>query len=205
MSSHERRTAARRLSVAVITALTFVAVTVRFGSALATSSVSSQLLFGPKQYLRTTGAPNQYTDRFSLTTIGSGPFVLRVVNGDNAGGHRISSATITLNSATILSQKDFSQNVATLERNVALKTGTNTLQVTLASTPGSYLTISILAPAVKPVAVSLKPDPLSLRSGTSGALTATLSPIPTAPGRLAVTTSARAIAGVPTSVAFAAG
>lgn len=99
-------------------------------------------VFGPRRFDRTTGSPNQYTEQFSLPPCATAPYNLHVQNGSSSGTNRISSATVKLNGATILSQSDFNQNVSVIDRTVTL-TATNTLDVSLASSPGSYLTITI--------------------------------------------------------------
>jgi uncharacterized protein RhaS with RHS repeats len=53
--------------------------------------------------------------------------------------------------------------------------------------------------------VGLGPNPLALTAGTSGTLTATLSPTPTAAGTLNVTSSNPQAATVPASVSFTSG
>src|SRR5882724_11588047 len=99
-------------------------------------------IFGPTTYTRTTGAPNQYTTTFTLPAWIANPYDLHIVNGSPTGSDRISSATITLNGVQVAGPSDFNQNVATIDRSVTLQ-ATNTLQVTLASKPGSYLTINV--------------------------------------------------------------
>jgi len=59
---------------------------------------ASALLFGPKQYVRTTGKPNVYKDTF-LAKPGKG--WLYILNGDEDGENRVSSAIITLNGKDI--------------------------------------------------------------------------------------------------------
>jgi hypothetical protein len=99
-------------------------------------------VFGPQTYTRTTGAPNEYTTTFTAPPWIVSPFNLHIVNGDASGKNRISSATIALNGVQIAGPSDFNQNVATIDRSATLQ-ATNTLQVTLASKPGSYLTINV--------------------------------------------------------------
>jgi hypothetical protein len=99
-------------------------------------------VFGPQTYTRTTGAPNQYTTTFTAPSWIVSPYDLHIVNGDANGKNRISSATIALNGVQIAGPSDFNQNVATLDFSVTLQ-ASNTLQVTLASKPGSYLTINV--------------------------------------------------------------
>jgi hypothetical protein len=126
------------LSVAIWHALT---------SAQATASVP---VFGPKKYVRTTGAPNQYEDRFDIPNSIRSPFTLHIVNGDAAGAERISSATITLNGVAVATPKDFSKQVGTIDLPITLQ-ASNTLHVTLASEPEGFLTIGILANDRAPV------------------------------------------------------
>ena len=102
-------------------------------------------VFGPTTYTRTTGSPNQYTTTFTAPAWVVSPYNLHIVNGEASGNNRvygISSATITLNGVQVAGPSDFNQNVATLDRSVTLHP-TNTLQVTLASKPGAFLTINV--------------------------------------------------------------
>lgn len=71
-----------------------------------------------------------------------GPFTLFVTNGSPSGEHRASSARVMLNGRAIFRPNDFNQNVASLEAQVDIQ-ATNTLDVSLASAPGSYLIIRI--------------------------------------------------------------
>ncbi|WP_447975230.1 RHS repeat-associated core domain-containing protein [Nitrospira sp. Kam-Ns4a] len=173
-------------------------------AAVQAESQPDRLLFGPKQYVRTTGAPNQYTDTFTVPASVGAPFLLHIVNGDTAGGHRLASATITLNGVQVAGPNDFNQNVAVVDRPVTLQPS-NTLQVTVASKPGSYLTLSVFGTTIFPTPVSLTPNPLSIMEGAVGTLTATLSPTPTDAGTLAVSSTAPGVASVPASVSFASG
>src|SRR5689334_3784682 len=127
----------RRVLGACLTLLTFGPVLQWHPPAYAQAqSAIADTVFGPKRYVRTTGKPDEYDDRFTLPAGATGPFTIRITNGDD-DGHRVSSATITLNGIAIAQPKDFSQNVAALVRTVTLQTN-NTLHVTLASAPGSF-------------------------------------------------------------------
>lgn len=99
-------------------------------------------IFGPQQYDRTTGPPNQYTATFSLPTWVISPFQLNIQNGDGLGNNRISSGTVSVNGVQIVGPSDFNQNVATISRTIALQTQ-NTLNISLASKPGSYIVLNI--------------------------------------------------------------
>ncbi len=58
-------------------------------------------VFGPKRYTRTTGAPNVFTDTVAVPAGVVSPYVLKVVNGEPDGSHRVSSATIAVNGAEV--------------------------------------------------------------------------------------------------------
>lgn len=62
-------------------------------------------IFGPEQYLRTTGSPDLYTDTFSGVT-GGGRIVIK--NGNNESGKKVeggvSSATVNVNGVEIFSR-----------------------------------------------------------------------------------------------------
>ncbi|HWS90118.1 MAG TPA: Ig-like domain-containing protein [Pyrinomonadaceae bacterium] len=99
-------------------------------------------LFGPRKFVRGKGAPFTEVERFTLPADVAGPFTLEVQNGEPGGANRVSSATIKLNGVEIFGQSDFSQNVPTLSREVTLAAN-NTLEVKLASQPGSFLVINV--------------------------------------------------------------
>jgi hypothetical protein len=163
-----------------------------------------QVLFGPTQYNRTDGVPNEYSGSFSVPASVGAPFKLRIVNGAANGQNRSNSGRVTLNGTQVVGPNDFGQNVALIERSVNLGPN-NTIQVRLTSAPGSYITLSVLGTRILPVPTSLAPNPISITVGATGTLTATLSPSPTTPGILSVTSGNTAVASVPASVSFAAG
>ena len=162
-----------------------------------------QQIFGPTQYLRTTGAPNQYTDTITVPANVGEPFLLHIVNGQSNGQNRISSAWITVNNVQVAGPADFGQNVAIVDRTITLNPGTNQLKVKVASTPGAYLTVRVYGTKILPTPTALSPNPLNLTAGSTGTLTATISPIPTTAGSLTVTSSNTGVATVPSSIAFA--
>jgi hypothetical protein len=96
-------------------------------------------LLGPKQYVRTDGLPNIYTDSFPGRS-GQGKII--VTNGGVDGTVAISSAIIKINGIQIFGPSDFNQNVRLLERMVSLQ-DENTISVELRSKPGSFLSIQI--------------------------------------------------------------
>jgi len=112
------------------------------GSVWPAHSGSSITTFGPRRFDRTTGPPNQYLEQFSLPANATSPYTLHIRNGALDGTNRVSSATVKLNGVVILSPSDLNQNVAGVDRTVTLVSA-NTLEVSLASVPGSYLIIDI--------------------------------------------------------------
>lgn len=167
-------------------------------------STPDTVVFGPTQYLRSGSAPNEYAESFTLPSHVTAPYLLRVVNGEASGANRISSAWITVNGVQVAGPNDFGQNVAQVERALTLQAN-NTLEVRVASTPGAYLTITVLATRIPTVPTTLSPNPLAITAGAAGTLTAALAPPPIEAGTLAMASANPAIASVPASVAFGAG
>ncbi len=114
---------------------------------LAALPVAAAPAFGPKTYERTNGASDVYNDTFTAPAAATA--YLWIENGDD-GGDRTSSATIVLNGTTVAGPTDFSQKVDTFARQVALVSGSNTLQVTMDGEAGSYITLAILPPGEMP-------------------------------------------------------
>jgi len=166
-------------------------------------STPDQLIFGTKQYVRTSGAPNQFTDTITVPANVGEPFLLHIVNGQSNGQNRISSAWIEVNNVQVAGPADFGQTVAIVDRTITLTPGTNQLKVRLASTPGAFITVSVYGTKILPTPTTLTPNPLNLTVGSSGTLTATLSPAPTVAGTLTVTSSDSGVATVPSSVPVA--
>ena len=172
--------------------------------ALTTPAFTQTVLFGPKQYTRTAGPPNQFTDTFTLPSGTTPPYTLHVVNGNANGTNRISSATVTLNGTQILGPSDFGQNVAVIDRTITPQ-ASNTLEIRLTSAPGSFITLTVLDTSAGSQPTALTPNPLNLNAGATGTLTAMLAPAPTAAGSLTVSSANPAVATVPASVSFTSG
>jgi hypothetical protein len=103
-----------------------------------------EVLFGPKQYTRTTGKPVTYSDGFNFAGEHS-EGKLTVANGNVGGENRVSSATIILNGRQLFGPSDFNQKVGSLEAFVPLE-DVNTLSVELAGKPGGFLTVEVTHP-----------------------------------------------------------
>jgi RHS repeat-associated protein len=126
-------------------------------------------VLGPNQYLRTSGAPDVYTDTFSAIP-GEGKLIIK--NGAGDGERRItdaiSSAVILVNGVQIFGPSDFNQNVYLLESPVNLA-DSNSISVELASSPGSYLIIEVRE-EVDPPTVTFSADPETIMVGESSTL-----------------------------------
>ena len=131
---------------------------------LGRSSAGEVTMFGPKQYVRTTGALNVYMDTFSAIP---GEAKLTVKNGNWDGSERITdainSASVTVNGEEIFGPDDFNQQVYLLEAPINVAED-NSISIELASNPDSYLTIEVTQ-EVAPPTVSISADPDSIMVG----------------------------------------
>lgn len=166
-------------------------------------SGTGEVVFGPKQYVRTTGAPIRYTDTFNVPQAVVAPFVLRIANGDASGRNRLSSATVVLNGVQVAGPADLNQKVALIERPVELGPA-NTLEVRTASGPGGFLTIMVLGVPL-PTVVSLVPVTAAVTLGASTSLTLTLSAAQASDTVVPLAASPAGIVSVPASVTVPAG
>lgn len=109
-----------------------------------TSATAAEVAaFGEKHFVRTTGAPNVYTETFAAWPSTA---QLRISNGSAEQGQgksdRVSSARITLNGVELFDPADFKQQEHLMETEVTLL-AQNTLVVELASIPDSFLNLLI--------------------------------------------------------------
>ncbi|MCU1350082.1 MAG: OmpA family protein, partial [Acidobacteria bacterium] len=98
-------------------------------------------IFGPEVYVRTHGPKDVYNFTFPAPPWLRSPFRVHIENGDTAGQHRVSSGSLVINGATIVSQSDFNQNVASIDRVITLS-AVNTVTITLASQPASLIRVA---------------------------------------------------------------
>ncbi len=135
----------------------FLAVFILIIAFFASASWSEDTLFGPKQYLRTKGNPNVYTDTFASSEAG-GEGRLKIINGDEKGNYRISSATITVNEKQVFGPSDFNQTVDSLQAPIDIKDN-NSISIEIeGGGPGSYLTIQVILPFFEEVPGWRMPD-----------------------------------------------
>ncbi len=168
------------------------------------SPAAEQVLFGPSQYTRTAGPPNQFLETIPLPPTLTAPFRLHIENGNADGTHRISSATITLNGIQVVGPSDFSQQVAAFDRTVSLQ-ASNTLQIRLMSKPGSFLTLTLYGTIPPPTMTKLEPPTLPITQGSTGSLTATISAMQTTDTVVSLQSSHPPVATVPGTVTALAG
>ena len=133
------------------------------------SSAVEVTLFGPTPYVRTSGAPDVFTERFSAYP-GTGTLI--VTNGNQVGENRIidaiSSAEIFVNGEQIFGPSDFNQKVYLLEATIDLIEN-NSIHIELASRPGSFITVEIKED-VNPPTVTFSASPASMFVGDSATL-----------------------------------
>lgn len=128
--------ASRSISALVVGGLTAILL------GLPGPAAATMVPFGPKEYIRTTAAPEVATESFQACRP-ERAFWLRVENGPAAGPH-VSSASLTLNDVEVVREQDFNQQIGLIERRVTLR-ARNTLMVRVAGKPGSMLTVSIVS------------------------------------------------------------
>ncbi|MBF6651086.1 hypothetical protein [Methylobacter sp. BlB1] len=98
------------------------------------------VVFGPQKFTRSTGAPETITKNFARC--GNSPCQIVVANGAANGSNRVSSASVFLNGSPIIGPSDFNRQSNSIVRPVTLRSR-NVLAVRLASSPGSFLNITL--------------------------------------------------------------
>jgi len=107
-------------------------------------SCDGSVVLASTTFHRTQGQPDEYQATFSVPHAGS--ICVRIDNGEN-DGKRVSAAWISIDAppkdATILAPNDLNQNVERLERRADVETGEHSLNLRLASAPGSALIVEV--------------------------------------------------------------
>ena len=142
-----------RISVPVFLALGAVVLLPAWGGA-----ANMAPTFGPKQYLRTSGAKQTFAETFPRC--GGPPCQLVIENGNADGSNRVSAASISLNGVAIVKTSDLNQKVAKIVRPVSLSDD-DRLSVELSSKPGSFLTVSVQCTSFAALHVAESPGVLS--------------------------------------------
>jgi hypothetical protein len=100
---------------------------------------AAEPVFGPALYTNTATSSGT-TDVFNAP---AGRFLLYVQNGDDGGG-KVDSGGIAVNGVGVLRDADFASPREYLHRLVTLVAGSNTIVVTLAGDPGSFIAVVIV-------------------------------------------------------------
>jgi PKD repeat protein len=128
--------------------------------ALARATTPTEIIFGPKKYVVGPKGVSEFTWTVSVPATVTSPFVLRAVNGDSSGAHRVASGTLWVNGVKI-DQQSGAEGVPSGEAGISLKTS-NTLKLRIGGTPGAYVTFTILGtkrpPKNQPPVVTAGPD-----------------------------------------------
>jgi hypothetical protein len=102
-----------------------------------------KVVYGPQVFERERGGPDSFSGVFSACDP-AGSFKVIVDNGNADGKNMVSSATVSINGLQVVGQNDFNQNAAHIEKPVyGIKMDGNTVDVRLASAPGSRVTVRI--------------------------------------------------------------
>jgi hypothetical protein len=113
-----------------------------FTSQLIADQINDEwVVFDATQFAGKTGTAKTYTQSFTVPILKSQSFNLQLINGNGSGGKRVSSATVKLNGVTVVSPAECNLQTASLIKAVTVQSS-NTLQVTVNGTTGSYLTIT---------------------------------------------------------------
>jgi hypothetical protein len=100
------------------------------------------IFYGPVVVARSTGAPQQFVDAFTMDDV-EGDFTLVVHNGDaTTGADRVTSALVRFNGESLLTSRDFAKKVGILEVPVTLQ-ASNQISVEVRGKPGTYVTVSV--------------------------------------------------------------
>ncbi len=164
---------------------------------------AEQVVFGPNKYERL-ARKLIYFDRFTLAPDITGPFRVHVKNGRPDGGDRVETASLFVNGVRVAGPHDFDKNEYEFDRPVPLASR-NQVLVIIVGRAGVFFEATFFADDSDTVPTELSPNPLSVTVGAEGQLTATLGPVPDAPGFLEVRSEHPDIAAVPGSIAFEEG
>lgn len=107
---------------------------------LVSISGAESILYGPKVYTRTDGAPNVFNEAFTAPPGGA---FLVIFNGDDEQDSRVDSGSVLLNGSEVVSGSDLNEQVDRVIQPVAL-TASNNMQITLSGEPGGYIVLMII-------------------------------------------------------------
>src|SRR6266700_3779145 len=115
---------------------------------------ASFLVFGPERFIRSGSTPVTETRQFSISATAAAPYRMCILNGNANGTQRISSATISVNGVSVVTQSELNQHVGGLMKEVTLQRD-NTINITLNATPGSFIDLCFNATDVTPPVITI--------------------------------------------------
>jgi hypothetical protein len=89
------------------------------------------------------GNPGTQVAHFRKSVDSTGPYILRVINGDRTGSHRVSSGTITLNNVIIVEPSQLSAGTEFIEISIESLPILNVLKAELGGTAGAKILITV--------------------------------------------------------------
>jgi RHS repeat-associated protein len=107
------------------------------------SAAGEFTVFGPSQFERSASKSVEEVAIVQSPFAGSN-FTVIMRNGDESGGKRISSGSVTLNGIPVVKPADLNQKVGSIERVIGLGKGANELSVLLNGKPGALVSIQIV-------------------------------------------------------------
>jgi len=122
-------------------------------------------VFGPKNYVRGTGAPVTVTDSFTVLSPAT-QYTLKVFNGglENTQTELVSSSIVTINGVQVLGPSNFNQNVSEIDVPITLQ-ASNTISVQVRGKPGGTLAIQIVGLDNEPPTITAKASPAPNAAG----------------------------------------
>jgi RHS repeat-associated protein len=141
-----------------------------------------------------------FSQNFNAPVPVQGSYLLRM---QISPANSLTALSVSLNGSQIFSLADFSGGKTSVDKAVTLG-ASNSLSAQIRGAKSTRITLTVFS-LLLPKPTTVSPNPLAVNAGLGGTLTATLSPTPTAPGMLSVSSSAAEVASVPSSIAFGAG
>lgn len=112
-------------------------------------------LFGPKTYIRPNGNSSSPSDNFpGIPGVGA-PFTLIARNGDSTGGHRASSASVSLNGTSVIASSEIKQDVAIITKSVNVLATNSLAPDFVKSSPNSQMTLTVVGTDIAPPALTI--------------------------------------------------
>lgn len=100
---------------------------------------------------RSVGAADKFSQMISVPDSLTGPYTLRLVNGDpatmenhgNSNGRSVASGTVSINGIEVVRQRELTKVSREIIKQVNLSPGVHTVEVTVDGRAGSFITVTI--------------------------------------------------------------